>query len=290
MDPATAETLDDELQRDPDMSYDMYWARLDLSFGAEDKEGLRRQLRALRLQHKGKVQEKEWREFSARALCLARQLGDVSETEIGRSMMDGLPVHPWKRTLAEEAEKRAHHGVLVLDGMPMDATEDELENLILLETGKRPIRVRRDNRKIRVTTADEAHKQTIKMVFDRQQLQGGATVTVAPEAVELTGEEVDRLMLRWLRIDAKIGSNGVNAGGPVGRDTNTESYMRRDRGRMQREIHAEEESEGEGDEGEEEIREVKTSRRADAARTPRTSSTTAPAARTTSAPPPVTHP
>jgi hypothetical protein len=265
VDPATAETLDDELHRDPDMSYDMYWARLDLSFGAEDKEGLRRQLRALRLNHKGKVQEKEWREFAARALCLARQLGDVSETEIGRIMMDGLPVHPWRRKLAEEAEKRAHHGILVLDGLPMDATEEELDNLITLETGKKPFRVRRDGRKVRVTTADESHKETIKMVFDRQQLQGGATVTVAPEAVELSGEEVDKLMLRWLRIDAKINSGGERFGGQAGRDTHTESYMRRERGRMQREIQAhEDDTEGgtqwEGDEDEEELREMKTSR------------------------------
>ena len=188
--------------------------------------------------------------------------------------------------MAEEAEKRAHHGVLVLDGLPMDATEEELENLITIETGKRPFRVRRDNRKVRVTTADESHKETIKMVFDRQQLQGGATVTVAPEAVELSGEEVDKLMLRWLRIDAKINSGGERSGGQAGRDTHTESFMRRDRGRMQREIQAhEEDTEGEGEEDEEEIREVKSSRKADASRTSRSSATTAPAPRTTSAPP-----
>jgi len=105
LDPATADILDNELQVDPELSYDMYWARLDLSFGAEDKEGLRRQLKSVRLATQGKVQEKEWREYAARVICLARQLGDVSDIEVGRLMLDKLPAHPWRRKLAEEAEK-----------------------------------------------------------------------------------------------------------------------------------------------------------------------------------------
>jgi hypothetical protein len=69
VDQASAEMLDDEQQRNPELSYDVY--RLDLSFGAEDKEGMRRQLRSLRLKTQGKVDEQQWREFAAKAICLA---------------------------------------------------------------------------------------------------------------------------------------------------------------------------------------------------------------------------
>ena len=67
LDQASADDLDTELQVSPDVSFDSYWARLDLSFGAEDQEALRRQLRSLQLNTRGKLTEREWREFSSRA-------------------------------------------------------------------------------------------------------------------------------------------------------------------------------------------------------------------------------
>ena len=256
LDAATGETLEQELTDNPDVQYEAYWARLDLSFGAEDKETLRRQLKNIRLTTSGKVQEKEWREFAARTICLARQLGDVSDVEIGRLMLEKLPAHPWRRKLAEEAERRSNQGVLVMEGWPSNATVDEVEQLILVESGQRPVRVVRDGLKVRVQTQGEHHKEKVKMLFDRQQTQGGATITVAPEAVELTGAEIDKLMLRWLRIDTKISNNAP-------RDTNTESVNRfrgdhrRDfRGRI-REVEAEEEEEENEEDVYDEVREIK---------------------------------
>jgi hypothetical protein len=156
-------------------------------------------------------------------------------------MIDKLPVHPWRRKVMEEAEKRAQHGVLVLEGMPHDTTEAEVAELIAVESGQHAVRVQRDGKRVRVQTANDRHKELIKMLFDRQQLQCGATVTVAPEAVELSGDDVDRLMLRWLRIDARIAP-------AAGFEGNTYSGMQ-PRGRV-REVR-EEDARAEDSEGDE---------------------------------------
>ena len=235
LDSASAESLDDEMQRSPDLDYAKFWSRLDLSFGAEDREGLRRQLRNLKLNTRGKLQEREWREFATRALVLSRQLGDVTDVEVGRLLTDALPPQPWRRKLAEEAERRSAAGVLVIEGMPEDVTEAEMDMMIQQETGQRPQRVKKDGKRMKVTTDSESHRETIKAVYDRQSLQCGAVITVAPESVELTGDMVHTLMLKWLRIDAK-----VSAGIP--KDSQTESMYRPQsnfqRARFHREVKA----------------------------------------------------
>ena len=257
LDSATADLLEEDLQRDPDMPYDKYWARLDLSFGADDKEALRRQLRSLRLQTRGKLTEKDWRDYASRATLLSNQIGDITAADLGRMMMENLPPHPWRRKLHEEAERRQQAGVLVMEGFPSGTSAGEVEALVMMETNLKPLRVTLDGKKFRVFTAAHDHKELIKMSFDRQQLQGGSTVTVGPEAVELTGEDVNSMMLRWLRIDARVSGSTTRP-----HDTNTESAMRpsqegnRRFNRFQREVQADDE-EHEEQGGDAEVAEVK---------------------------------
>lgn len=239
LDSASAEYLDSELQADPELQYDAYWARLDLSFGAEDKEGIRRQLKQLKLQTRGRVTEQEWRAFAARLTLLARQLNDISDIEVGRLMQDALPTHPWRRKLAEEAEKKSHAGVLVMEGVPTGTTAAEIEQLIQLEAGVKPQRVVQDGQKFRLYTTSPTDREIIKMTFDRQQLHQGSLITINPDAVELSGTEVQALMLRWLRIDSRITASSVNS---PGRDTDTSSAGRFPR-RFHREVTAEDDDE-----------------------------------------------
>ena len=62
LDEISALILQEELERDPSLTYDQYWAKMDLSFGASGKDQLRRQLRSVRLQTKGKLAERDWSE------------------------------------------------------------------------------------------------------------------------------------------------------------------------------------------------------------------------------------
>lgn len=162
LDAATAETLEAELEQNSDLQYDRYWARLDLSFGGDDKEALRRQLRQHKLSTRGKLTEKDWREFAVRAQTLAAQIGDVSPVELGRHMTDALPPQPWRRKLAEEAEKRSHQGTLSVEGLPMDVTAMEMAQMVLAETGQAVAAVRRDGSRFKVTPSSEAHREAIK--------------------------------------------------------------------------------------------------------------------------------
>ena len=243
LDDATAELLDFEMSSRPGLVYEAYWAKLDLSFGAEDKEVLRRRLRTTRLVNRGKLEEKPWREFESKLLRLSRQLGDVSDVELGRLMMDALPPQPWRRKLAEEAEKKTQARRLVVAGVPEAMTPQQLETLIEVETGRRATAVYREPDGYKVKAADDDHRNIIKMVFDRQLLQGGAVLTVAPEVQELTGTEVSHFMLKWLRLEQRIS---------VGSGSQQTEPQRPDRGRLppryHRKLDAEEEEGVEEDE------------------------------------------
>jgi hypothetical protein len=76
---------------------------------------------------------------------------------VGRILIKKLPANPWRRKIAEEAEKRSQHGLLVLEGLPSDVSEAEVEQLINIESGQQPLRVERDGKKVRVQTASEQH-------------------------------------------------------------------------------------------------------------------------------------
>eukprot|EP00667_Euglena_gracilis_P020249 EG_transcript_21867 len=143
LDEAGALLVDQELEANPDLGYEEYWARLDLEFGAEDKEVLRRKLHRLKMAHAGKPTEKSWRELYAQMMTLGGQLGDVSDAELSRLLMNAIPRDPWRRKLAMEEDKRTERGTLVLDGLPIDVATEEVENMVLAETGLRPLAVRR---------------------------------------------------------------------------------------------------------------------------------------------------
>ena len=106
LDEPSALILQEELERDPSLTYDRYWAKKDLSFGAAGKDQLRRQLRSVRLQTKGKLAERDWSEVYSKITIIAAQLGDVSESEVARLLMDTLPPNPWRRKLEEDEDKR----------------------------------------------------------------------------------------------------------------------------------------------------------------------------------------
>ena len=204
LDEAGTLLLDQELEGNPDLGYEEYWARLDLEFGAEDREVIRRKLHRVKLAHAGRVSEKSWREMYAQMTTLALQLGDISDTDLGRLLTNALPSHPWRRKLAQEEDKKTERGALMLDGLPEDVTNGEVEDMIQEETGTRPIHVRRVGKRIKVTPRDEDHRGTIKMVYDRQKLQGGNIIKVSPDTSELGAKEINDLMIRWLRMEQRI--------------------------------------------------------------------------------------
>ena len=223
LDEATADSLDAEMERDENLQYERYWARLDLSFGGDDRDALRRQLRATRLQHRGRLTEKEWRDFAQRALTLSRQIGDVTDIELGRMYVDNLPPHPWRRKIIEETEKRQQNNALLMGGFPAGTTEQDVALLVEMETHSRPLNVTAIGSKFRVATSGAEQKELLKAAFDRQQLQCGATTTVDVEHREMGAADINNMMLKWLRIDAKAGST---SGSMTARDTDTESAMR----------------------------------------------------------------
>ena len=64
-------------------------------------------------------------------------------------------------------------GVLCLDGLPRNLTNQEIEAMIQAETGIKPIGVKRVGSCIKVTPAADDPRNCIKRVYDRQKLQGG---------------------------------------------------------------------------------------------------------------------
>jgi hypothetical protein len=262
----TAELLDFEMSSQPGLLYEAYWAKLDLSFGAEDKEALRRRLRGTKLVNRGKVEEKAWRDFESKLLRLSRQLGDVSDVELGRLMVDALPVHPWRRKLAEEVEKKTQARRLVLTGVPPGMTLSQVETLIQLETGRRAADVQLSRDGYKVKAADDEHRNLIKMVFDRQILHSSAVLSVAPEVQELTASEINHFMLKWLRLEQRINVTSSTS-------SSQPEPQRHDQGRPRPRFHRKLDAEEEDTEVEEEaadatVQEVRAPRQKQATVTP----------------------
>ena len=196
--------LDQEVEANPETGYEEYWAKVDLEGGAEDKEVLRRKMLRLRVQHAGKVSEKAWREFFAELTTLAAQIGDVSERELGRIAAQALPAHPWRRNLAKEEDRKKEVGTLLLEGLPRDITTAEVTAMVKEETGQAPAVVKKVEKGMKVVPISDEHRAAIKMAYDRQRLAGGHLIKVSPDSVELTGREVNDLMIRWLRVEQRI--------------------------------------------------------------------------------------
>ena len=239
MNESAALLIDQELESNPDVEYETYWASLDLEFGAEDKEVQRRRLKRLRLNTRGKVTEKEWRDYFVAVTTLAAQVGEVSDAELGRMMMDAVPVNPWRRKLATEEDKKNDAGNLILEGIPAEVTEADLGEMIFAETTAQPKFVRKFGEKFKVTPSGNDHRELIKKMYDRQRLVGGHLVKVSPDMYELGPREINDLMVRWLRVDQRIA--GVA-------DHEERPPERRPPPRWQREIDAETENSDEGQE------------------------------------------
>jgi hypothetical protein len=225
VDNATAEQIEEEMIGNPALSYEGFWASLDLSFGAENKESLRRKMKGTKISTRGRLTEQQWREYFSTTTSLARQLRDVSEQELCRLLIDGLPTHPWRRKLAEEEEKKIQHGVLVVEGLPEDVRPFEVEDMLEEETGLKPTLVeKKKNGVFRIRPVNEDHRKKVKMVYDGQRLAGGAMVTIRPDAHELTPQEVDQHMLRWLRLEQRIANVTTPAADSHDRQRNARFY------------------------------------------------------------------
>ena len=56
--------LDHQVEKSaPVVDFEALWAQVDLDFGADDREALRRKLRTLRLVSRGNLTENKWREY-----------------------------------------------------------------------------------------------------------------------------------------------------------------------------------------------------------------------------------
>ena len=231
VDDATAMWLDHQVEKSaPVVDFEALWAQVDLDFGADDREALRRKLRTLRLVSRGKLTEKQWREYYNSLRMLADQIGDVSEHELGRQITEDIP-HPYKRKLATEEDKKVNHDSVVLEGLPEDVTKEEVMVMVQAETGTAPRDAHRVGRKFRIIPVDDHHRASIKIAYDRQRLAGGQMARVARDSVELTAVQIHEMMVRWLRVDSRIS----------GAERDTTTYHQPDRRvRYQREVSAEE--------------------------------------------------
>ena len=199
LDAATADQLDAELFRDPQVEYADFWVKVDLEFGGDSGESNRAQWTSLRLRHDGSLKLKDWRSFSQRFLKLMRMVPDASEEEASRLMWNVLPVE-WRRRIATEAEKKAGDKVLVVEGLASTLSETEASEFILQETGTRPSSVKKDKNRFQVKGVDENHRLAI-MKLDRQPLIGGGQLVVRPLEVRMSFNDIDAFVCRWLKVD-----------------------------------------------------------------------------------------
>ena len=59
---------------------------------------------------------------------------------------------------------------------------------------------------MKVVATGEEQKNSIKMLYDRQKLQGGSLIKVPPDTSEMGAREINEWMTRWLRTEQKIAS------------------------------------------------------------------------------------
>ena len=199
LDAATADGLDAELFRDPQVEYADFWVKVDLEFGGDSGESKRAQWMSLRLRHDGSLKLKDWRNFSQKFLKLMRMVPDASEEEASRLMWNVLPVE-WRRRIATQAEKKAGDQVLVVEGLAGTLLEMEVSEFILQETGTQPSTVKKDKTRFNVRGSDENHRLTI-MKLDRQPRVGGGQLVVRPLEVRMSFGDIDAFMCRWLKVE-----------------------------------------------------------------------------------------
>jgi hypothetical protein len=119
VDDASVEKLEGEQFRDPDLSYEEFFATMDLEFGGEDHTNLRSKWYSLRVRHAGSLKLRDWRSFIAPFFKLMAMVEDATEEEAERLMLKALPVE-WRRKVEIEVSKRNREGLMVVEGLPFN--------------------------------------------------------------------------------------------------------------------------------------------------------------------------
>ena len=203
IDDASVEKLEGELFRDADMSYEEFFATMDLEFGGEDHTNLRSKWYNLRVRHSGTLKLKDWRSFSAPFFKLMAMVEDATEEEAERLMLKALPVE-WRRKVEMEVSKRNRDGHMVIDGLPPHMDVAMVHQFITAETGHQPKRVTLlSPGKWKIQGADEEHRREI-MKLDRQRLDTGTRIAVKLVEDRLTVKDIDVQMRRWLQVDDRV--------------------------------------------------------------------------------------
>ena len=68
---------------------------------------------------------------------LSLRVGDISEQELGRMMVDLIPAAPWQKKLIEEDDKKRQGLALIIKGLPQAATSEDVSAMVE-ETTKPP--------------------------------------------------------------------------------------------------------------------------------------------------------
>ena len=228
LDDASVEKLEGEQFGDPDMTYEEFFATMDLEFGGEDHTNLRSKWYNLRVRHSGSLKLRDWRSFSAPFFKLMAMVEDATEEEAERLMLKALPVE-WRRKVEIEVSKRNREGQMVVEGLPLQLDEAMVHQFITAETGVQPKRVKvLAPGKWRIQGQDEEHRREI-MRMDRQRLDNGVRIVVKLVEDRLHVKDIDALMRRWLQVDDRVSQ--VTRG-----DRQDDRPRRDDRNRFTREV------------------------------------------------------
>ena len=77
-------------------------------------------------------------------------------------------------------------GTLCLDGLADDINTRDVEAGLQAETDFMSLGVKEVGRRMKLSPVSEAHKNSIKMLYDRQKLQRSQVIKVSPETAELS--------------------------------------------------------------------------------------------------------
>ena len=156
VDRATSQRIESDVAVNPTVTYQEVFTKTDMEFGGANRDILRRQLAKLAISHRGRMRETDWRAAYTEAVDLKRQLGDVTDIELGRTLLKIIPAGPWSRNLMREALKLEKSGRLLLEGAPVSMTAAHVMELIRVETNRRPTDVAAEGKQWLITQVDQA--------------------------------------------------------------------------------------------------------------------------------------
>lgn len=207
VDRATAQRIESDVAVNPTVTYQEVFTRTDMEFGGANRDILRRQLAKLAISHRGRMCETDWRAVYTEAVDLQRQLGDVSDVELGRTLLKIIPTGPWRRNLMREALKLEKSGRLLLEGAPSHMTAAHVSELIREETGRQPADIAAEGKQWLVSPVDEAHEQQIRQALDTQIIGTGNRLQVMTHVPELLPKDINKVIMETIKLDNKIGSS-----------------------------------------------------------------------------------